>query len=117
MVIIVKQYGPILHIVDVGTHLIHTVCRLYSHHVVALWSAEYPVNQVDGFVGAVAQEYVFRRYLLYFRQFCFQFCLQGLRVTVEGFVVRILIGIKKYMGLMPGEFVPSCKVPVAKYYL
>ena len=54
--ILIKLHFTVLHIVHLGTHLIHAIRRVDSHHVVYPRTAERPIHQVDGFIAPVSEE-------------------------------------------------------------
>lgn len=72
----VELHLAVLHVVDIGTDLIHAVGRLDGHHVVDARTAERPERKVDGLVAAVAQEDMLGRYLLDTPDQSLQFPLQ-----------------------------------------
>lgn len=82
--VVVQQDATVLHVVDVGTHLIHAVCRLDGHHVVTARLAEDAVSQVDGLVAAVAQEYHVLGHALHLLQQLLRLALQRVGVAVVG---------------------------------
>ena len=73
--VLVQQYRTILHIVNVGTHLVHAIGRLDGHDVVHFRLTETAVHQVYGFVAAVAHEGVVNGYALHLLDFLLQFSL------------------------------------------
>ena len=75
LVAFVEKHGLIRHVVDVGAHLVHAVGWLNGDDIIDLRSAKYPVNQVYGFVRAIAQEDAFRFNLLILRELCLDFRL------------------------------------------
>ena len=66
---VVEEYWAIFHIINIRTHAIHAVCRLYSHHVVYSRLAEYAVRQVDSLVAAIAEKHTFCSHTFYLCQF------------------------------------------------
>ena len=108
--VVVQQDATVLHVVDVGTHLIHAVRRLDGHHVVTPRLAEDAVSQVDGLVAAVAQEYHVLGHALHLLQQLLQLALQRVGVAVVGGVVRILVGIEEDVSLLARIFITGTAV-------
>ena len=50
LIVLIKQHLTILHIIDVGTYLIHAVGRSDGYNIVLTRTTEHTVNQVDSFV-------------------------------------------------------------------
>ena len=118
--LLVEQHGAILHVVDVGTHLVHAVGGLDGHHVVDAGLAEAAVGQVDGLVAAVAQEDALGGHALHLGYLCLQLQLQRVGIAVQRCVVGVLVGIEKHVGLVAGIFVActavGCQRPDVRSY-
>jgi len=83
-----------LHVVDRRRHLVHAVSRGDRHRIVPPGFAEQPEHQVDRFVRTVADEDLFDRYALDFRQPPFQVFLMRVGVAVVVVVVRVFVGVE-----------------------
>ena len=51
-----EGHFAVLHIVDVGAHLIHAVCRVYGYNIVDAGTAEDAEWEVNGLIATVAEE-------------------------------------------------------------
>ena len=115
LIVLIEQHRAILHIVDISTHLIHTVGRSDGYHIILARATEYTVNQVDGLIRAIAQEYLVFSYPLDLTYLFFQFHLQWVRVSIIRVVIGILVGIEEDAGISASEFRASatvrCQVP------
>lgn len=85
----------VLDIIDVGTHAIHSVCGFDGHHIVGGWRTEHTIDEVDGFVTAIAQEDMIGRHTLDVGKEFLELLLQGVGITIVGIVVGTLIGIEE----------------------
>ena len=101
----VEQHRTVLHVVDVGTDLVHTVGGLDGNDIVAAGLTEDAVGQVDGLVATVAEEDVLLANALHLSQGCLQLELQGVGVAVVRLVVWVLVGIEEYTCLTAGILV------------
>ena len=93
--IFIQQDFAVLHIVDLCTHLIHTVRRIYGHHIIYARFTKSTKNKIYGLIAAITQKDMFGTYLLYSGQFMFQLPLHRIRIAVVRHVIRIFIRIKK----------------------
>ena len=107
---IVQQDAAILHIVHVGTHLIHAVGGSNGYHIVLSRFGETTIDQVDGLIATVTQEDILGIHTLALTQLLLQLTLQRIRITVIGRVVRALVGIQKHVGLVTAIFVTGTTV-------
>ena len=115
LIVLVEQHGAILHVVHIGTHLIHSVCRRNRYNIVLARTAEHTVNQVDGLIRTVAQENLVFRNLFNLAHLLLQFQLQRIRISVVRVIIWILVGIEEDAGISASEFRASatvwCQVP------
>ena len=95
---LVEQHRTIFHIIDVGTDLIHAVCRLYGHHIVDARTGEAAVWKVDGFIATIAEEDLIHGHAFHLCQFLLHLQLQRVGIAVQRTIIRILIGIEEYAG-------------------
>ena len=110
LVVLVEIDCAVIDIVDVGTHLIHTVGGCNGHHVVHARVAEDAIDQVDGLIASVAKEDVLNRNILDRRNDLLEFLLQRVGIAVDAVVERILVGIKVGRGSDALEFVAGTTV-------
>ena len=87
LIVLVEQYGAILGIVDVGTHLIHAIGRLNCNYVVDTRFAETAIGQVDGLVATIAKKNILGWYALNLAEACLELQLQWVGVAVEWLIV------------------------------
>ena len=115
LIVLIEQHRAILHVVHIGTHLIHSVGRRNRYHIVLARTTEHTVNQVDGLIRAIAQENLVFSYPLDLTHLLFQFHLQWVRVSVIRVIIGILVGIEEDAGISASEFRASatvrCQVP------
>ena len=90
-----ERHSAIFHIIDVGTHLIHPVTRVDSHHIIHSRHAEHAIHQVDTFVATHTEEYLLGLHPFDVGKFLFHCNLQRVGVSVVGRVVWRLVGIEQ----------------------
>ena len=115
LIVLIKQHLPILHVIDIGTYLIHAIGWSNGYNIVLTRATEHTVNQIDGLVGTVAQEDFLFRHTLYLTDLLLQLHLKRVWIAIVRVVIWILVGIEEYAGISAGEFCSSatvwCQVP------
>ena len=114
---VVKKHCSVFHIIDVCAHFVHAVCWLDGDNIVNTRTCKAAVSKVNRLVGAVAEEYVFRRNAFHGGQALFQFTLQGVGIAVERGVVRIFVGIEKNLCTAASELVACAAVRLQRKYV
>ena len=106
----IERYGAIGDVIDVGTHFVHAVGGFEGYDVVETGLAEEAKEEVDGFVGTVAQEDIVGWHLLERCNGILHPLLQWVGIAVEGSVVGGFVGIEKHLCILALKLVAGTTV-------
>ncbi|MPN12464.1 hypothetical protein SDC9_159782 [bioreactor metagenome] len=81
--IFIQHHFTILHIVNIGTHFIHPISRIYSHNIIFAWLAKSPVQKINGFVTSVSKKDSIGFYIFYFRNLIFHLALMWIGISIK----------------------------------
>ena len=97
---VIQKHLSVFHIIYICANLIHSVGRLDGYYVVRTRLAEHAIDQVDSFVGAIAEEDAAGIHALDLGYASLQVGLQRVGIAVIWLVVWVLVCVEKYVSLV-----------------